>query len=127
MRELLADMREGVAKADPEAIREAARKARELDGMLSPELAGKVSLAIIEARKAARIITARVAKAGETAADVVRELGVKQMEAARFAFLDLEEGAAPESEAPAGRGVDLAPESAPRTAAPAELPFALEI
>lgn len=121
LRELMQAMKDGIAAADPEAIREAATRARNLGAMLTPDVAGKVSEAITEARKAARELTARVGKAGEQAAAVVAELQVSKIEAARFAFLDMDEGAAPEAEPAPARALDLAPEAEPATisAAPA--------
>lgn len=92
MRDLLDDMREGIANADPAKIREAANKARELGAMLSDDVAGKVSIAIEQARKAARDIVRRVEKAGEDAAVVITQIAVDKVEAARFAFLDLDAG-----------------------------------
>jgi hypothetical protein len=108
IRELLDQMRAGIAGADPTAIREAANRAKGLETMLSAEVAGKVSAAIIEAREAARAIVKRVSKAGERAADVVADLQIKRIDSARFSFLDLDEPAAEvEPEAPAGRGIDF--------------------
>lgn len=112
VRELLETMQQGIAAADPAAIREAATKARALGQMLSADVAGKVSQAIDQARGAAREIVRRVEKAGEAAAVVVGELATQRIEAARFAFLDLDEGgevgAAP-VDAPARGGIDLEP------------------
>ncbi len=113
IKELLEQMQTGIREADPAAIREAANKARSLGGMLSLDVAGKVSQAIEEARRAARAIVARVEKAGETAAAVVAECSTARIESARFAFLDLDEGAAVQTEAPAGRGIDLEPDAQP--------------
>ena len=107
IRELLDAMQAGIKAADPEAIRDAANKARALGGMLSENVSGKVSEAITEARKAAREIVKRVQKSGELAADVVKELSVQRIEGARFSFLDMEGGAVVEAEAPAARGLDL--------------------
>lgn len=90
VRELLESMRDGIAGADVERIREAANKARALGSMLSDEAAGKVSKAIEAARSAAREITRRVEKGGETAAKVVESIRLDEINAARFAFLDLE-------------------------------------
>ena len=106
LRELMEQMLQGIKAADPEAIREAANKARNLGGMLSQDAAERVSVAIVEARAAAREIVKRVEKSGEAAAAVVAELSFKRIEAARFAFLDLDEGTAI-PEAPAAPGVDL--------------------
>lgn len=118
VRELLEAMQAGIKAANPEAIREAASKARALGGMLSAGVAGQVSAAILEARSAAREIVKRVEKAGELAADVVAECSTRQIEAARFAFLDLDEAAAVEREAPAGRAIDLEAAPVTITAAP---------
>lgn len=127
VRELLEQMAAGIKAADPEVIREAANKARAIGGMLSAEVSGKVSAAILEARTAARAMVKRIEKSGETAAQVVSECSVVRIEAARFAFLDLDEqGGAIESEAPAARGLDL--EAAPAySAAPSSTPAPLEL
>lgn len=108
IRDLLEQMAAGIKNADPAAIREAANKARGIGGMLSADVAGQVSAAIIEAREAARAIVRRVEKAGETAATVVSQMSVQRIEAARFSFLDLDESTAEvKTEAPAARGLDL--------------------
>lgn len=117
VRELLEQMRAGIAAADPVVIREAANKARGLNGMLSADVAGQVSQAITEARKAAREITARVSKAGEAAALVVAELSVRAIDAARFSVLDLDAQAPAETIAPSAAGIDLPGENAAQTAA----------
>lgn len=130
VRELLDLMRAGIAAANPDAIREAAGKARALGSMLDESVAGRVTEAIVEARKAAREIVARVSKAGETAAQVVAECSVARIDAARFAFLDLDDGAEVTHEAPAARGLDLEPVGVPGAALSAQsydLPFALEV
>lgn len=110
IRELLDAMRTGIAAADPSAIREAANKAKNLGAMLSADVAGQVSAAIIEAREAARAIVRRVEKAGETAAAVVADCSTARIDGARFAFLDLDDGAEVQQVAPAGRGIDYEPE-----------------
>lgn len=122
VRELLDEMKAGVKVLDPEAIREAASKATALEAMLSEDVAGKVSDAIKEARAAAREIVKRAKKGGEQAAAVVAEITLAKLDAARFAFLDLD-GAEVTREAPAGRALDVPAEndvsSAPqRNAAP---------
>lgn len=106
IRELLEAMQAGIKAADPEAIREAANKARGLGSMLSADVAGQVSAAIVEARSAAREIVKRVQNGAEEAAQVVQDLSVRKIEAARFSFLDLDEGERVEV-APAGRAVEL--------------------
>lgn len=125
LRELMEQMKAGIAAADPAVIREAANKARGLGAMLSADVAGKVDQAIVQARTAAREITRRVEKAGERAADVIAELQTNRIDSARFSFLDLDEGPAEvQSVAPAGRGIDFEPEDNARaamTAAPANV------
>lgn len=123
VRDLLDDMRSGIAAADPERIREAANAARSLGGMLSGEASFAVSEAIKQARSAAREIVKRVEKAGELAADVVSDCGVSKIVAARFAFLDIDEAGEVSSEVPATRGLDLDAPPAPVVAA-AALPIA---
>lgn len=130
LRDLMADMQEGIKRADPEAIREAANKARALGGMLSQDVSGKVNEAIAQARSAAREIVKRVEKAGESAALVVAELNVQKIQAARFAFLDLEDAVPVETQAPAARPLELPAETDAQPAhveAQGGLPFDLEI
>jgi hypothetical protein len=95
--------------------------------MLSAEVSGKVSEAIKEARAIAREIARRVETSGELAADVVRDMQTRRLDSARLAFLDFEEGTV-ETQAPAGRGLDLEPNDAPASmnAAPAQQ-FFLEV
>lgn len=110
VRGLVEAMQDGIKAADPEAIREAANRARAVAGMLSDDTQRKVGAAIAEARNAAREIVRRVEKAGERAADVVATLTLERLEAARFAVLDLGDGAAPELgeiSAPAAPSLDL--------------------
>jgi hypothetical protein len=91
IRDLMRDMESGIKRADPEAIRKAANAAKQLKGMLSADVADKVSGAIEQARKAAREIVKRIGNAGEVAADVVAEINVSLIKSAQFAFLDLDE------------------------------------
>ena len=128
VRELLDAMQEGIKAANPEAIREAANKARNLGSMLNEDVSGKVADAIAQARSAARELVKRVGKAGESAADVVKEINVEKISGARFAFLDLDQPGQVTTEAPAPRAVELppAPVSAPHSHAQA-LPFPLEV
>lgn len=106
VRGLLEAMQAGIRAADPEAIREAANKARAIGGMLSESVAGQVSDAIKQARQAAREIVRRVENAGENAAAVVAELGQQDIERARFAFLDLDAGTV-EAQPAGGREVEF--------------------
>lgn len=130
VRELLDAMQDSIRSADTEAIRQAASRARALGGMLSENVAGKVSDAIAEARKAAREIVKRVEKEGEQAAVVIAELSMKNIEAARFAFLDLESQAAAAAPSAAPRAVEVRPlddEAAPAQAVEQAAPQPLEI
>lgn len=93
--EMLRSMEAGIDRLDPEAIRAAATKARELSAMLAPEQAERVADAIGAARKAARTIVARVQKGGEEAAEVLKSLSRGAIERARISFLDLDSDATP--------------------------------
>ena len=115
VRGLLDAMERGVKAADVKAIRDAANRARELGSILSADVTGKVNDAIEQARKAAREIVKRVQKEGESAAVVVEKCKVDAIEAARFAFLDLDEAKPVEASAPAVAAIDL--DSAPGPAA----------
>jgi hypothetical protein len=114
VKELIARMERGVATADPEAIRAAATEAKQLASMLSDEAQTKVSEAIAQVRKAASELVKRVEKAGEKAADVVKEIQLDKLHAARFAVLDLM-GEGEEAEGVkvpvAAPGIDLTPEA----------------
>ncbi len=129
MRDLMDEMERGIKAADPDAIRDAANRARALGGMLSAETSAKVSEAIEDARKAAREIVKRVEKAGEQAATVVAEMSVARIASARFAFLDVSEAPIVASEAPAARGIDIpeGPDAPATGAAPALAQPPLEV
>lgn len=129
VRDLIAAMEAGVRKADPAAIREAASKARALSGMLGNEAQRKLSAAIIEVRAIATEIVQRVGKSGETAASVVEGLKLSALEGARFAVLDMTEGADPTGDlfAAPGRAVDLEPAGEPAPAADAPAAPAIEL
>ena len=129
VRELVASMEAGIRAADPDAIREAASKARALAGMLSPEVAGKVSASVEAARAAAREIVRRVERDGERAADVVRSIRLEAFDLGRFPSLDLDGGAevAPVL-AVESRAVDLQPDDTPaEVAAPAPAARGLDL
>lgn len=125
VRDLLTAMAEGVKAADPEQIREAATKAKQLGAMLSEGVAGKVTAAVDEARKAAREIVRRIETKGEESAKVVAELKLRALEEARFAFLDLDEAPQAAPAAIEGRSLDMEA-AAPVSAAPAPQ-FGLEL
>jgi len=105
VRDLMAEMAQGVATLDPTAIREAANKARQLGSMLSPDAEARVREAIDFARDSAR----KIVKAGEEAAQEVDTLAIRRITELRTSFLDLEETEAPVA-APvpvAARALDL--------------------
>lgn len=90
VRTLIESMSGSIDKLDPKGIREAATKAKEMAAMLAPEQAEKVSLAIEQARKAARQITDRIVKKSEDAATVLDDIARGAIEKARIAFLDFD-------------------------------------
>lgn len=105
---LIDAMAEGVKTMNPEAIRDAANKARDVGRMLSEDVAKNVKTAIETARKVAR----EIIKAGDVAAQEVDTLVLRKITEQRTAFLDLDDAKpmAPVVEAP--RAVDFAPETA---------------
>lgn len=90
VRSLIEAMGEGIDKLSPEAIREAALKAKQVSAMLGAEQQEKVAEAIEQARKAARVITKRIAEKGESAAIVLADVQRGAIERARLAFCDFE-------------------------------------
>lgn len=88
--ELLDQMKAGIANLDPKAIRDAANAARQLGAMLDAASQEKVGEAVKAARSAAREIVRRVEKSGEDATQVLTDLNTTPIDAARFAFLDLD-------------------------------------
>ncbi len=91
---LVTRMTAGIAAFDPEAIRAAANRARELSGMLSDEKQEKISAAIAQARAAARTITKNLETEGKAREVVMLDIQRGQIESARIAFLDLSGGEA---------------------------------
>lgn len=106
MRDLLDEMSVGISAGDASAIRDAANRARELSAVLEPTQQEKVAEAIEVARAAARALVKRVEKGGEKRELVVQSLVRGPIEAARFAFLDEEDGpgVAPANEMPSVDG-----------------------
>lgn len=90
MRGLLDGMKEGVDQGDVEKIRDAANRAKKIGLMLDAENSKKVSAAILAARDAAKQIVKRVKVGGEALAKVAQEFKLQELDAARFAFLDME-------------------------------------
>lgn len=111
VRALMNEMSIGVKELDTKRVRDAANRARAVGSMLTPEAAEKVKVAIEAARGAAR----KIVKAGEEAAKQIDKEAIRQISAARTAFLDLDAGELLPVDPPkaGGRAVDLAPEEAP--------------
>jgi len=122
---LISEMNAGIEAADPARIRKAAQAAKSLGSMLTPEAGAKVTSAIEEARAAATAIVRRVEKGGETAATVIAEVDTAALNAARAAFLDLDDVKAVESAPVEVAAVDFAPAEA--QPAPVSAPTAAAI
>jgi hypothetical protein len=107
VREILANMAEGVKNLDAKKIRDSATRARNIESMIAPGEAGKIKTAIDKGRAAAR----KIVKAGEDAAQEVDREAIRAISSARTAFLDvdMEEGEDMEIELPeaAPRELDL--------------------
>lgn len=101
---LVSEMGSAIDRLDPTAIRNAATRAAEIGMMLGEEQQAVVEDAIIQARKAARMIVKRIEKEGEAAAIVLADVQRGAIEKARIAFLDLDEPTAIGEASPA---VDL--------------------
>lgn len=121
IRDLVADMEDGVRRLDVKSIRDAASRAREIGAMLSPEAEARVRIAI----ETARSVATNIVKAGEQAALEVDNGAIRKLTELRTSFLDLDDAkpvAAPVAE---GRAVDFMP-AAPIKAAAVRAP-ALEL
>jgi hypothetical protein len=86
---LIEEMNVGIQNADPEAIRDAMNKAKQMSAILSAEKSEAVAEAVAAAKKAADMLSRRVLKNGEDAAKVIADIQVGAFEKARMAFLDL--------------------------------------
>lgn len=103
---LIEGMSGAIDRLDVAAIRDAATRAQAMGAMLDAGQASKVQDAIVAARKAARMIVARVEKGAEDAAIVLADIQRGAIEKARIAFLDLDE-AAPAVDGPALPAVNV--------------------
>jgi hypothetical protein len=117
--DLLNRMEQGVRNLDVETIRDAAKRAKALGSMITPEASERLEKAISTARDAAR----NIVKAGEAAAVEIDQRALRAITESRTAFLDLDTPAA-EIAAPTvtGRALDLDTTPAPvkAEAAPAQ-------
>jgi len=105
VRELIADMEEGVKNLDVTLIRDAAKRTKQLGSMLTPDAQARIETGL----KAARAVATKIVAAGETAAVEIDQATLKTLAEARTAFLDLDEAgeiAAPTHE---GRALDFEP------------------
>jgi hypothetical protein len=118
VRELMADMENGVRALDARAVRAAAERAKAIGQMLSEESRVKVEGTVSTMRSAARSI-AKAARAGTLASLTINEMVFAKMRAARTAFLEL--GDAADVQAPAStiepRAIDF--DATPETASAA--------
>lgn len=102
VRQLMAEMENGISNVDVKKIRDAAYRAKQLGAMLQPGASEKLQQAIETARTAAR----KIVKAGEQAAQTIDREAIKSITAARSAFLDLDDEVS-EVKAPLAKGTAL--------------------
>jgi len=103
---LIEEMNAGIKAADPEAIRDAMTKAKQMSAILSAEKSEAVAEAVAAAKKAADTISKRVLKNGEEAAKVIADIQVGALEKARMAFLDMGDDAVVEELPAIARSVE---------------------
>ncbi len=94
VRGLISSMEDGIKKLDPQQIRDAANRAKNLGSMLSDDANEKLKEAINVARKVARAIV----KEGEVAVGAIDAVTLSKLADARTAFLDLDSDDAEQSE-----------------------------
>jgi hypothetical protein len=99
MRELIDDMRAGIAEVDVNKVREAAMKAKKIGAMLDADTGAKVAKAVEEARAVAKEIVKRMVDDADSVAGFVQDVALKSMDEARFAFLDLDAPEASDTQA----------------------------
>jgi hypothetical protein len=107
VRTLIEAMNDGIDKVSPEAIREAVQKAKAVSAMLGAEQQEKVADAIEQARKAARIITKRIAEKGEATAIVLADIQRGAIQQARLCFIDYDAPEAPAADVQALPAVNV--------------------
>lgn len=115
VKDLLADMADGIAKLDVKVIRDAASRAKSIGEMLSGDAQARVQIAVEAAREAAK----KIVKAGEAAAVEIDQRAIRKITEARTAFLDLDEQSDVAAPAADARAIDFAPELAPASIQPA--------
>jgi hypothetical protein len=105
VRELLANMAEGVRNLDVKIVRDAADRARDVGRMLSPDAQARIQTAIDAARDAAR----KIVKAGEQAAQEIDRQALSRIATARTAFLDFDPAATVAAPSAEARVLDFEP------------------
>lgn len=107
--DLLTRMEQGVRSFDVETIRDAAKRAKSIAAMVTPEASIRLQLAIDAARKAATTMV----KAGEAAALELDARAVRAITESRTAFLDLTDAQEIASPVATGRALDMEPTPTP--------------
>lgn len=107
--DLLTRMEQGVRGFDVEAIRDAAKRAKSIAAMVTPEASVRLQLAIDAARKAATTIV----KAGEAASLELDARAVRAITESRTAFLDLSDAGEIAAPVATGRALDMEPAPTP--------------
>lgn len=125
VRELLASMETGVKNMDVEVIRDAARRAKQLGSMLTPDAQARLTQAIEAVRTTAKTIV----KAGETAALELDKKAIRALTEARGAFLDLDEATNKPVEQPdaQARALDFEPVADVAPVGPTHKPVQLDL
>lgn len=108
LRDLIADMEEGIRKLDSDKIRKAATEAKGIVKILSESAAKRVEDTITVARATAKQIVKQIVKASESAAAEVDEAALSYLKQSQSMFLDLEiNGEAPSEPAVTGIPIEL--------------------
>lgn len=103
VRDLLADMEQGLRNLDVKSIREAASRAKSIGEMLSPDAQARITIAIETAREAAR----NIVRAGETASVEIDRRAIAKITEQRTAFLDLDDAGEVIAPPETGRALDF--------------------
>jgi len=102
--DLLETMARGVNNLDVRVIRDAADRAKQVGGMLTPDAEARIQLAVDTARK----VAVDIVKAGEAAAMEIDRAAIRKITEQRTAFLDFGEVQVAKPAAQA-RAVDFSP------------------
>lgn len=103
--DLLGTIETGLRQLDVKKVREAARRARDVGRILSPEAQERVQVAIVAAREAAK----KIVQASEVGAAEIDLIAIEAVQKSRTAFLDLDAAAPVAVPVAEGRAVDLEP------------------